>query len=148
MSLQLLTITDPRDNLQKARRRELVAFANQNGLHNITEEWPADLIRRELRRKNLTQIRVNAPKLGAPPARPGSSVAPSAPMPAPGEQVPEIDADDDLARQFLSNKPQPKARPLDERTRLMRECKVKGIKTVRTDNVATLKAKLGGKNAA
>ena len=44
-------IDDPRDNLEKAHRRELVLFAQAQGVSEITEHMPAILIRRTLRAK-------------------------------------------------------------------------------------------------
>src|SRR3990167_3382960 len=157
MSIQLLKITDPRDNLEKARRRELVAFAHANGLKEINDEMPAILIRRILRRHNLTQITIPKRVLGSTAGPVADAVADAA------AEGPKIDMEDDLARQYgvdptsaapseQAPPPKPKPdlppRPLIERTRLMRLAKARGIKCGRKDTLQTLKEKLGGQIAA
>ena len=64
MTLVLNKIDDPRDNLEKARRMELYRFAKEHGL-DVTEEMPAILIRYELRRRGLTNIKIPVRILGA-----------------------------------------------------------------------------------
>jgi hypothetical protein len=160
MSIQLLKITDPRDNLEKARRRELVAFAHANGLKEINDEMPAILIRRILRRRGLTQITIPKRVLGSTAGPVADAVVDAA------VEGPKIDMEDDLARQYgldpnrltsaseaeQAPPPKPKPdlppRPLIERTRLMRLAKARGIKCGRKDTLQTLKEKLGGQIAA
>jgi hypothetical protein len=51
--MELKEITDPRDPWMKARRLELVRYAHKNGHVDISERWPADLIRQELKKRGL-----------------------------------------------------------------------------------------------
>lgn len=140
MSLQLLTITDPRDNLEKARRPELVAFARANGLIDISEAMPAILIRRKLRNAGLTTIRIPERVLGQPSALHRSAgIADDGQMPVNGNGY-EIDADDDLARQFETTAPRnPHTMAYNELRRTARRL---GVKLVRKDNLASIKAKV------
>ena len=132
-------IDDPRDNLEKARRMELVRFAQACGLPNITEHMPAMLIRRELRNKGMTNIKV-------PPRILGSQHQPNAVMPSPDQKVVEVNAADDLARQFRAEQPVPaiprRGRPKSEINKLRDECKRLGIKMDRRDNVNNLREKI------
>lgn len=147
-------IDDPRDNLEKARRPELVRFAQSKGLHNITEAMPAILIRRELRSRGLTNIQIPRRVLGS--QNQNGATMPAA-MPA-DQKVVEVNAEDDLARQFRQQPPPPseeRPRRLVERPRqeinvLRDTCKRLGIKMGRRDNLDSLKAKIEahGKDAA
>src|SRR3990167_10314110 len=145
MSIQLLKITDPRDNLEKARRRELVAFAHANGLKEINDEMPAILIRRILRRHNLTQITIPKRVLGSTAGPVADAVVDAA-----ATDGPKIDMEDDLARQYgvdltsaapseQAPPPKPKPdlppRPPIERTRLMRLAQAPGGKSGRKDTL-------------
>jgi len=107
-------IIDPRDNLEKARRCELEHYARANGVGEIDPNMPAQLMRRILRAKGLTQIAVPNRPLGAVNARP---LLPDPTQAARGEAdgataseaVAEIAAEDDLARQWkLNSSPLPK----------------------------------------
>lgn len=158
MPMQLLSIDDPRDNLEKARRMELVKFAQANGV-KVTPEMPAILIRKVLRSQRLTHIRIPNRPLG----HPGEGIK-DEPLVAPAsaavgeETAVEVDAETDLARQ-LGLAPAPPAvsteggrpgRGLDELSRLRRKAKALGIKVDRTDNMITIRAKLAehGQNAS
>lgn len=150
-------IDDPRDNLEKAHRLELVKFAHAQGVTEITEHMPAILIRRMLRAKGLTNIRI-------PPRALGQQAGTSAPNGS-QQEVPSIDAADDLARQFaaeqaaarhagkLAREPIRKRlveRPKSEINKLRDICKERGIKMERRDRMPDLKAKIeahSGKNA-
>src|SRR5262245_14880558 len=136
--MKLDRIDDPRDSLDKAHRLELVRFANANGMKEINENMPAILIRRELRKKGLTNIRIPKRPLGAQNPPPAEN----------SENVVQASADDDLARQY--SQPQPshrRYRRLVERPKLeiniLRDkCKSLGIKMERRDGTNSLKAKI------
>ena len=143
-------IDDPRDNLEKAHRRELVLFAHAQGVTEITEHMPAILIRRTLRAKGLTNIRIPPRTLGQQAGTPGPGGS--------QQEVPSIDAADDLARQFAAEQTARPAmrkrlveRPRSEINKLRDTCKELGIKMERRDRMPDLKAKIeahSGKNAA
>lgn len=147
-------IEDPRDNLDKAHRLELVRFAVAAGMREITEQMPAIVIRGLLRAKGLTNIRVPPRPLGAQ-NQPGT-------MPAPGQRVAEVDAAADLARQFQAEQAPPKRarppkypqrlveRPKQEINILRDRCKELGIHMDRRDRKEDLKRKIEahGKDAA
>ena len=152
-------IDDPRDPLQRAKRRELVEFAHQNGHTHITTEMPAIYIRNYLRAQGLTNIRVPNRPLGQPPKN-SSTAHPSLMNGEVSEEnVQTFDADADLARQFgldvpvdrsdtvepVKEKPKPKnTNIIHEIAELRRQCKKRGIKMSVHDTRETLKAKLGG----
>lgn len=132
--MQLLNITDPRDNLEKAHRLELVKFANENGLREISEHMPAILIRKKLRAAGIVNIRLPERTLG--------QIAPSVSFGGEAitdRSVNEINADDDLERQFNASKPDYKAMKMNE---LRSECKRLGIKMDLRDNLESLRNKL------
>lgn len=148
-------ITDPRDNLERAKLMELVRFANANGLKHVTYDMPAILIRAELRSRGMTNIKV--------PPRPLGSLAASHTMAAAPEQnIIEVQAVADLARQYAQQQPaaarsakpeKPKRlveRPRQEINVLRDECKRLGIPMGRRDTKADLKAKIAahGQNPA
>ena len=156
-------IDDPRDNLDKARRQELIRFAHAHGLKHITGDHPAILIREELRNKGLTNISIQPRPLGAQnqanPLPPGTE--------QPGAKVITAGASADLARQFALQQAQPAPPPLkpkaptakpprlvekpkQEMNTLREDCKRLGIKIDRKDKKADLKAKIEahGKNAS
>lgn len=125
-------IEDPRDNLEKARRPELFAFAQANRVPEIvTEDMPAVVMRTILRNKGLSRISIPRRPLGLPV---------QAQM-EPGQKVQEVDAAADLARQW-----QAESKPVSEMgiTDLRKACKERGIKMERRDNMQTLRAKLNG----
>lgn len=140
MSLQLLTIIDPRDNLEKARRPELVAYARANGLPDISEAMPAILIRKKLRNAGLTTIRIPERILGQPTAlHQSTAITDDGEVLASGNGH-AIDADDDLARQFDTTAPKnPHTMAYNE---LRRTARRMGVKLVRKDNLASIKAKV------
>ena len=129
-------IDDPRDALAKARRYELLKFAKANGISEITESMPAILMRKILRGRGLTRIAIPPRTLGQMNQARSAEAAPSS-----GDQVPEIDADADLARQFG----QPAApKPAGDMSinELRAAVKAKGLKIARTDTMESLRAKL------
>lgn len=160
--MQLLSIQDPRDNLAKARRKELERFAAENGVNEIDPRMPADLMRKILRQKGLVNIQPPHRPLGAP-ADAGASASP---VVSNGQKVDEVDADSDLMRQWQQDMSQSPVAPASAQkaaptsneapgpddkpetiTDLRKACKARGIKMARTDNMATLRAKLDGADA-
>lgn len=141
MTMRLLNITDPRDNLEKARLTELMRFARKNNVGEIKDGMPALVVRKILRSKNITHIAVpnrilGSPELAQREAKIGQPSSPDA------KAVPTVDAADDLARQYQAQAKKPVAdMGMNE---LRAECKERGVKMDRTDNMAKLRVKLGG----
>jgi hypothetical protein len=129
--MQILRTEDPRSPLDKARRQELVRFANSNGLKDVTEAMPAVVIRKLLRDKGLVNINV-------PDRQLGNFVQPDS---VTEQDANTVDADTDLVRQFAeqSAKPDYSAMSINE---LRAECRKNGIKIERRDNLNSLRAKL------
>lgn len=142
MSAVLHSTTDPREPLARARRLELFRFAREKGVAEIEETMPADLMRQILRTKGLTSIAVPDRPLGGVEqtiTTPTShNAGPSAPRQP--DVLVEVDATADLARQWAAEK----AVANMTITEMRKECKRRGIKLARTDNMVTLKAKLNG----
>lgn len=104
--MKVLSSTDPRDNLERARRRELVKFAEVNGIREVVSEMPATLMRKILRARGLTQIAVQPTRLGDIPRQNfNKKVQPKPQAISHRQLVPEprcveVSADDDLMRQW------------------------------------------------
>ena len=149
---------DPRDGLSKTRRRELVQIAHANGYLDITEDWPADGIRWELRKRGITKIiPVPRRKLGSnaqertfPPGKAPSHAAPPA---ASGNENVEVDATEDLMRQWKEQQnaaPPPSAAPAVETkpiekmaiNELRKECQRLNVPMGRRDNTESLRTKV------
>lgn len=156
MILDSKRTVDPRDNLDKARRRELVEFAQANGLTDIDENMPADGydgIRHLLRSKGITRIIIPPRKLGAQASERTFPLKPH--KPAANSRVetdPKVKIDADELRSFRAWQAQQKKnkiaaeKPVGDMSigELRQACKAKGIKLARTDNIASLRAKLNG----
>lgn len=137
-------IDDPRDKLQRATRDEVYDFAVASGVTTVTiggkviplsEQIPKPNLINELRARGLTNIRIPNRPLGAPPG-----VVIDDDAPAGKKEVVEVNADDDLARQVLQQlEPDVSSMSMAE---LRSECKRRGIKMDRTDNMQTLRDKL------
>lgn len=153
MLLDSKRTVDPRDNLDKAHRRELLDFAKANGLE-VDENMPADDIegragtglRGLLRSKGLTRIAIPPRSIDN---RIGDRTFPLKSKPA----VPAQASADEWAefQKFKAWKAaqsqdakitEPK--PIDQMsiTELRTECKARGIKMERKDTMETLRAKL------
>ena len=139
--MRLNLILDPRtDPLERARLGELQNFAKESGVQ-FDPSYGAPVIRELLRRAGKTDIKPPERPLGAiyqPRVTPTSHKVESAPAPK-QEEIPTVNALDNLLQQQM-------VRPTDQMniTELRQACKAKGIKLARTDNMATLKAKLDG----
>lgn len=142
MTAVLKRIDDPRSNLERARRTELVAYAQANGMTDIHENVPAIIIRRRLIERGLTRVPVQAQTLGMP-AGAGSSLPPA------DGPVTEVDAEADLERQYAMQAAAPVSAPVKNPNlmginELRAECKRLKIKLSRRDNMTTMKAKIEG----
>jgi len=148
-------IEDPRDNLEKATRRELFLFARENKVSDISDEMPAILMRDILRRRGLTRIRIPPRPLGAMNGGGKGSAGPAVPE----TNGVEADAIADLARQWAQQARAPEAQEPAAPTlatmdinALRRVCKAEGIPMGRRDRmpdlVAKIEAKRNGQDAA
>ena len=137
--MQLLTTEDPRDNLQKATRWELVEFAKANGI-DLDENTPAIVSAKILRDRGLTNIKIPDRPLGLYVGTKHEAMVDHS-VSVPGEVT--INAEDDLVRQYEQ---QQKAKAeVSKMTigQLRVACKERGIKMSRRDNMQTLREKLG-----
>ena len=152
--MHLNRIDDPRDALQRARQTDILRYAREKNIKEITHDMPAMLARPIIRGKGLAgdfarwaRGNVQFKPLGSAPSRPTVT----------SDQATAVDADADLAAQWAANR---KAdlesgktkRP--ERHNPMNDLRVKarelGIKVDRRDNINTLRAKVEahGQNTA
>jgi hypothetical protein len=125
--MQLRSIIDPRDSLEKATRWELIDFAKANGI-DVPDDAPALYTMDILRAHGLTNIKVPDRPLGL---YAGSGI----------ESKP--DAKDDFLRQYEAEKKgqDVSAIPMHQLRSLL---KSKGIKFSRKDKLQTLREKLSG----
>lgn len=152
MTAILNRVEDPRDQLERARRIELVAYAKANNVPGITGDMPAILIRRRLRERNLTRPPIPNRQLGVPDnLGPGHAIG--------GDKDSGgllANAEDDLERQFsqpqVSLAPAPsqndlEAPPPDVVDRMTinelgAEMKRLGIHRERRDNMILMREKI------
>lgn len=113
MSLQLHRIQDPRDSLERARRSELVEFAKKKGISEIVPEMPAILMRKILRSRGMTDIRIEPRQLGEMTrTKINAKVSTAKPVKdRTGEppKIVEVDAEADLLRQWKVEQTAPAA---------------------------------------
>ena len=145
---------DPRDPWARARRIEIFRYAQEKGVTEVVEQMPKDVMVKRLKAKGI-------PPPPVPPRSIGAHINPRSGDTSPtshrytgqtqpkAETVVEVDADEVLERDWQQQSSAPKTdRPMTI-TEARQECKRRGIKMKRTDNLVTLKAKLdGNKNAA
>lgn len=155
MSLTLNQIIDPRDNLNKAHRYELWQYAQSKGVKEITHEWPADLMRAELRARGYTDIKIPNRIFGQPESRRNvMQNSNGKPLPVEAQTVPEVmpsvDAIENLKRQFFA---QPAEAPEPEKQQTVKQmkvvsmaiyelraaCKANGIKLTRKTNMIEMR---------
>jgi len=152
--MQLHKTEDPRDSLQKARRKELFEFAKQHNVRAIAPDMPADLMRGILRQHGLTNIRTYHPPLGST-QQDGTGLErkyKNGLLAANGrahETMPkgvEVDAMADLMRQYAQQKrdrlmyTRPYKSPVEMNIQEARqECLRQGIKLLRTYKLADLR---------
>ena len=147
--MQLNKIQDQRSPIQRLTRKELEYLARKEGRDDIIPGMPVEL----MRQKFLLQPPASVPRpmrahLGAykalrnPPYEEWLRVAfMKAPDPEPEVEVREVNAMEDLERQWKAQQPQTMGE-------LRSECKKRGIKIKRTDKMDDLRAKLDGQNAS
>ena len=155
--LTLKSIDDPRDVLSRMRRWELVQYARQHKVSEVSPEMPAPLIASILRSKGLNGRDAPIPprplgQQNQPHARrlykaDGSPKVHEARQHTPVASGSEINAEADLMRQWQEQQaqqqaPKAAARGASEINTLRAECKRLGIKVERRDNMQTMKAKI------
>lgn len=132
--MQLLKSEDPRDSLMKASRYELCQLAHAHGISDVCYEKDMTLeeIVSTLRKNGINEIKIPDRPLGIyKPVLLGADGPPIEPKQVFVEAVKEVT----------------KSVPEMNMTELRKECKRRGIKMIRTDNLETLRMKLG-QNAA
>jgi len=138
--MQLLSITDPRDNLEKANRDELARFAREKGISEIKDEMPAILMRKILRGRGLVNIAVPNRPLGFYEG--GKNYGGEA---ITDTQISSVNSDDVLEQGWQHEQKPEVVSPNDMGIReLRKECKRRNIRMARTDNIQSLRAKLNG----
>ena len=139
--MQLLSIIDPRDNLSKATRFELVDFAKKNGIQ-LDEGPPKIVSEKILRDRGFVNIQIPDRPLGLYVG--GEVHSTNEPIVHGSLQ----NADDLLVQEYEHQKKEDADVSKMSIGRLRAACKAKGIKMERTDNMQTLRAKLGQQNPA
>lgn len=153
--LTLKSIDDPRDVLSRMRRWELVQYARQHKVTEVSPEMPGPLIASILRSKGLNgrdapvpvralgqQNQPHARRLYNPDGTPNVNKASRQTQPVPAG---EVNADADLMRQWQEQQKrdhQPAPRAESPINALRAECKRLGVKLDRRDNMQTMKAKI------
>lgn len=141
---------DPRDPWAKARRIEVFRWAQEKGITEIVEQMPKDVMVNRLKARNIPPPPVPSRMIGAHIDPRSGDTSPTShrhggqPQKLAATTV-EVDAADVLERDWQQQSAV--AAPMNI-TDMRKECKRRGIKMVRTDNMATLKAKLDGKQDA
>lgn len=129
--MQLLKIEDPRDPLNKASRYELCQLAKAYGIAEITYGSALQLpdMVKILHERGIHDIKIPERPLGVytPVVLNADEVEKTAPQPAA--------AADPVIETPVSDM---------NMTEMRKECKRRGIKMARTDNLSTLREKLGG----
>lgn len=161
----LTRIEDPRDNLARARKRELYSFAARHGVSEITADMGADDMRDILRARNLTRIEIPPRTLGQHHGPINVEARPMPqPMPRPDQdtvamllkQVAELTAQiqnlqgqqKPTQQQLAQRQPTQSVQEPKKINELRAALKANGVKVLRTDTLETLKAKLNGQNAS
>jgi hypothetical protein len=150
MGAVLQRIDDPRDNLDKALPDELYFFAKSKGIANINRAEPADLMRHKLRVAGFIDIPIPNRVLGQPTDWRNEWSTGSKDDPRPSitaAQLLQKQWDDQQGK--TNSAPIPQKNPVSELMvdrmsiqELRRECRNRGIKLARTDNLKTLREKL------
>lgn len=145
--MQLTKIIDPRDNLGRMSRDELWDFAVANRVPLKFDQSTATkaYLETELRSRGITNARAAIRVQGRPTGEfyppDGSTVTIESP------KVTEVDAYSDMIRQMEGSGAKADDRPKSvaemNMTALRAECRRRGVKMVRTDNVQSLREKLG-----
>lgn len=148
-------VSDERKPIDKARRPQLIAFAHENGQMDINESMDAEMIRMLLKERGLTRIQVQRRPLGSTQQeymgkypeheRRRSGGAPEI------EKGRTVTAEELTRERYRAQQAREKAQKdimLMSINQLRDACKQRGIKLERTDNVQSLREKLGVENAA
>jgi hypothetical protein len=149
-------VEDHRDCLEKATRWELFQFASERGVTEIDQKMPAILMRQILRARNVTNIETQFPFLTRRTIGQQRGVNATNPQNNPNAKVAEIDATQELMRQWRNEQARDVQPPIVEQAKravnpmaeLRAECKRRGIKITRTSKMEDLRAKIDGENSA
>lgn len=137
---------DNRDNLEKAGKYEIWKFAQEKGVREITYEMPTQVARKILRAKGVTDIGIPNRPLGAD-QRTVYNAGTVEETAKPQTESRSLTADELIEQEYRQDKfavPQDARTPAEmSMTELRQECKRRGIKMARTDNMNTLREKLG-----
>lgn len=146
--MQIMRIEDPRDELEKANRDELFRFAQSVGVAEIDERMfmganAAIMMRKVLRQRGITNIRIPARQLGMPygaisPEPSGKSMT--------ADEMAEMDYAAQRKASETENKPSVDIAQMTIGA-LRRTCKERGVKFDRTDKMTMLREKLSGQTA-
>lgn len=143
---------DPRDQWARARRIEVFRYASELGHtkdNYIEEQMPKDLMVKRLKALGVPPPSVPPRPIGANINSRSGDTSPNSHHYTAGKSQPveiaEVDASDVLERDWKTQ-PKVEARSVADMsiTELRKECKARGIKMARTDNMTTLRAKLNG----
>ena len=127
--MQLLTNIDPRDDLDKSDRWELVAACRLHGI-KVAHDDPGYITKRALRARGISKIKHIERPLGLY-------------APAASSSEDHIgNADEAMIRQYEAQKKEETDVSKMPMTQLRTACKAKGIKMERRDNLVTLREKL------
>lgn len=142
-------IEDPRDNLERAHRGELVAYAQANGQTDITEDMPAKDIREKLRARGLTRIQIQKIPIGHIGRHEVRPLHDAKGKPLPSPAAPQLSPAElaqfrEWQKQQAQQQPQEQASDVAtmDMAELRKACKAKGIALSRKDNKQTLVEKL------
>lgn len=142
MTARLTRIDDPRSQLDKTRRIDLVRFAKVQGIKEVTEQMPAILIRKIFKDRGIHRVPARLQTLGQ--LAPGSVAAPETAIPDDAGR--SVDAEADLARQFAATAHQaPAVRKTPAQmsiNELGAEMKRLNIKRERRDNMISMREKI------
>lgn len=135
--MHITNIDDPRDELSRIRRKPLENYFKATFPERWRAGMAADVMRIILRAEGIFSV-PNAPlhRLGA-----------STPTVTPPTQS-EVDAAEDATERLYKEWEQSMSYDKMGIRDLRKECKSRGIKMKRTDNMETLRAKLRGENTS
>lgn len=132
---------DPRGSLEKASRYELAQLAKKLGFTDITYDTPQPLQVKMLRARGVMEIDIPERILGD--IRPlVYNTDPVQPAPEQKTEAKSMTAEELLEQEFRQRAPKTVSQMT--MTEMRSECKRRGIKMARTDNMNTLREKLGG----
>lgn len=141
---------DPRDDLERLGRLQLVQLAHSRGQTDITEAMSAVDIRKELKSRGVRPGRVNGPALGTTGRHERSAIAPKQMQPQPAPELSPAEMQEFRAWQAQQRAAAMRAqraspgKTLSEMSinELRDLCKKSGVKMDRGDNTHILREKL------